>query len=169
MKEKEIAPYKGAVVFADQEHIFVKPLCDYFGINYTNQSRNIKNDEILKTQVTKKSLEPLFGDKREHLAVSRKGFVRWIQIINAQLVRPELKVEFAKFQLFVFEYLYSAVEGGNEQLRYIRTAHHEISNMEERRKKLSKEIREKSKFVGQVLRGEIQLTEEQLAQIEGGE
>ncbi|MBS4014477.1 MAG: hypothetical protein KGZ97_12105 [Bacteroidetes bacterium] len=54
MKTTEIQVFENAVKFAE-EYIWLKPVCDFFQINYENQTRKIKSDSILANQSTKKS------------------------------------------------------------------------------------------------------------------
>ncbi len=88
--------------------IFIKPLCDFFHIDYDNQVKRIGKDPILKNQTSKKTDKSLFGDKIPRLAVSKRGFVRWIQIINPQIVQVSLRKKFIDYQIRIFDYLYSS-------------------------------------------------------------
>ena len=40
----------------------------------------------------------------------KKGFVRWIQIINANTVTEHLREKFSIFQELIFDYLYGSIE-----------------------------------------------------------
>ena len=64
----------------EQEYIWLKPVCDFFKINYENQTRKIKNDPILANQSTKKSNSLMFGDKYPRILLTKKGFIRWVQL-----------------------------------------------------------------------------------------
>jgi hypothetical protein len=55
METNELALFNQTVVYDENNSIFIQPLCDFFGINITNQLRFIKKDVILKTDLTKKS------------------------------------------------------------------------------------------------------------------
>jgi len=79
---------------------------EFFGISYEHAFRRIKKDEILKTETIKKSCEIIFGDKRERVCLTKKGFIRWIQLLNGTLVRPELQAALIEYQRFIFDYLY---------------------------------------------------------------
>lgn len=87
--------------------IFVKPLTDFFGIDYPNQVERINRDKILKNQFGKNRFKSVFGDNIPRVTLSRKGFVRWIQILNPALVRVELREKFIDYQERVFDYLYA--------------------------------------------------------------
>ncbi len=104
--ENDIQIFNDSVKRTNDNEVFVKPLCDFFGINYKHQSERIKRDEICQSQVGKNRLESYFHDTRDHLTLSRKGFLRWIQLLNAEIVRPELRSKFIEFQANVFDFLY---------------------------------------------------------------
>jgi len=111
----ETSIYKQTIV-EKNDLIFIKPLCDFFGIDYDNQVRKINNDPILQFETSKKTDEIIFGDKRERLAVSKRGFFRWIQILTPSNVHVSLREKFQEFQVSIFDYLYkSAVEKENTQ------------------------------------------------------
>ena len=74
----------------DQLHVFIKPLCDLFGLDSDNQRNTVLRDSILNNESVTKADEFIFGDKRERLALTKVGFVRWVQLLNPDLVRPEL-------------------------------------------------------------------------------
>jgi len=109
MENNELVMFERTVKYSN-DVIFIKPLCDLFNISYENQCRVISNDEILQTSSTKKSDKMLFGDKRERVCLTKKGFIRWIQLINPQIVQVSLKENFIKYQILIFDYLYGNVE-----------------------------------------------------------
>ena len=117
--ENNIQLFNDLVKRSNDGEIFVRPLCDFFGINYKHQSERIKKDEICGSQVGKNRLESYFHDTKVHLTLSKKGFIRWIQLLNAEIVRPELRSKFKEFQSNVFEYLYVGNQDKNQQLEDI--------------------------------------------------
>ena len=80
MENNNLKLFESTVV-KKEDYIFIKPLCDFFGIDYDNQVKKINKDQILKNETSKKTCENLFGDKRPRLSVSNRGFIRWIQLI----------------------------------------------------------------------------------------
>lgn len=104
----------------EDQYIFIEPVCDFFGFSFRNQHRVITKDHICKTDCTKKYNELLFGDKRLRWCVGKRAFIRWIQIINVQLVRTELRDLFIQYQVAVFDYLYYGDEFKTAQLEDIR-------------------------------------------------
>ncbi len=97
-------------VVEKEDFIFIKPLCDFFGIDYDNQVRRLNNDRILQFETSKKTDETLFGDKRPRLAVTRRGFLRWIQTIPVSIIQVTLRKKFEDYQISIFDYMYESVE-----------------------------------------------------------
>lgn len=81
---------------------FVKPICDFFKIDYDNQVKNIKNDRICQTGTGKKTDETVFGDKRDHLTLSTKTVLRWIQTVNPSIIDGQIRDKFIEFQSNIF-------------------------------------------------------------------
>ncbi len=99
-----------ATVKNDDEHIFIKPLCDFFGIDPENQGDRIKNDPILAKSSVKKPMKMLFGDNYPRLCLDKKGFIRWIQLLNPNIIDQNLRPAFLIYQEMIFEFLYGAAE-----------------------------------------------------------
>ena len=97
-------------VKTDGEEIFIKPLCDFFGIDTENQVLKIKNDPILAICYGKNSNKTMFGDNYLRFCLDKKGFVRWIQIINPNIIADNLRDSFITYQEKIFDYLYGAAE-----------------------------------------------------------
>lgn len=97
-------------VKADGDIIFVKPVCDFFKINYDNQAERIKNDQILSNCTGKKPFKTLFGDNYPRVFLTKKGFVRWIQIMNPSILPENLREKFIQYQNDIFDYLYGTAQ-----------------------------------------------------------
>jgi len=104
------------ILKSKDDGIFIEPVCDFFGISFRNQQRAISKDIICQSDSTKKYDELLFGDKRLRLCVGKKAFLRWIQMVNVQIVRIELQELFMQYQVAVFDYLFNGSEARNQQL-----------------------------------------------------
>lgn len=94
----------------DDEHIYIKPLCDFFKIDPENQGDKIKNDLILAKSSVKKPNKTLFGDNYPRLCLDKKGFIRWIQLLNPNIIDKNLRPSFLIYQELIFEFLYGAAE-----------------------------------------------------------
>ena len=69
-----------------KEFIFIKPLCDFFGINHQRQYVRIQNDVILARSCTKMCKMLANGHNYPRIWLDKRGFIRWIQIINPILL-----------------------------------------------------------------------------------
>jgi len=99
-----------ATIKTEGDYIFVKPVCDFFNIEYNNQVERIKVDSILSTCFGKKSNSLIFGDNYQRIYLTRKGFVRWIQLINPSLIPEELQERFVKYQADIFDFMFGTAE-----------------------------------------------------------
>ncbi len=116
------------VLQTEDEYIFVEPVCKFFGINYRNQLERISRDKICQKDMRKNSSFSIFGNNFQRVCLGKRGFIRWIQIINAEIVRSELRELFQKYQVAVFDYLYQGVEARQTQLEDIRNYAININN-----------------------------------------
>jgi hypothetical protein len=110
MDNTAIKMFSNTIKYDDNTWIWVKPVCDFFKINYENQTRKIKSDPILANHSTKKSNSLMFGDNYPRLLVDKIGFIRWIQLINPNTIATELRSSFEKYQELVMEFLFGSVE-----------------------------------------------------------
>lgn len=94
----------------EEQHVFIKPLCDFFGIDSDNQRNTVIRDAILQSQSITKADEFIFGDKRERIALTKPGFIRWVQLLNPELVRPELKDKLVHYQTKITEWIMGSVD-----------------------------------------------------------
>lgn len=118
MESNELQIFNQTVIQPENDCIFIQFLCDFFEINSENQRRIIQNDAVLSSQSTKKSSYLLFGDNRQRYALTKKGFIRWIQLINANTVKPELREKLAEYQTMIFDYLYGETLVPNIKRQY---------------------------------------------------
>jgi hypothetical protein len=109
MEQKTLDIFKQTVV-EENDQIWIKPLCDFFELDVRNQHKKIKNDPILKKLVGKNT--PVFGeiDKNGRILLTKKGFTRWIQLINHNTVREDLRDSFVQYQTMIFDYLYGSAQ-----------------------------------------------------------
>lgn len=114
------------------ELIWVKPVCEFFHLNVQSEYRKIKKDPILgklwtdsSTESTKPRNDYRFlstdlgaVDSNGRVLLSRKGFIRWIQVINAKSVEDNMRERFVLYQELVFDYLYGSLEEEQETGRH---------------------------------------------------
>ena len=139
-------------VKSEGDIIFVKPLCDFFKINYDNQAERIKNDQILSNCTGKKPFKTLFGDNYPRVYLDKKGFVRWIQIINPSILQDGLRERFIQYQSDIFDYLYGTVQEENE----IKKLLEEKLNIDAQLKDLASKKRHTIKMLDSALYGRYQ-------------
>ena len=94
----------------DGDKIWVRPLCNFFQIDVRNQHKNIKKDAILSNMVGKNT--PSLGEIDDYgrIWLTKKGFSRWIQIINPNIIPAELREQFIEFQTMLDDFLYGSAE-----------------------------------------------------------
>lgn len=78
--------------------------------------------------------------------LTKLGFLRWIQIINANTVEPELREKFIKFQVLVFDYVYGNLENSEKE----RELYASIKRKRELKKQLTDEIRRETLQLNQI-------------------
>lgn len=137
--------------------IWVKPVCDLFELHAKNQYTKIKNDAILGNLVgknrpdlgknenlrTKTSTDLGIIDDNGRIFLSKKGFLRWIQIINANTISDKHRDKFIIYQTLISDFLYGNFET-EEQMRvdYVR-----LDKLKKLNNKISAEIRRLDKNV----------------------
>ena len=136
MKNTELVMFEKTIQ-NDENFIFIKPLCDFFGINHQRQYGRIQNDVILARSLTKKSKMMTNGRTYPRICLDKKGFIRWIQIINPNIVAIELRESFINYQEMVFDYLYGAAEENN----LIGKLNKELQEMKQDYSRIGSEIR----------------------------
>jgi len=115
----ELVLYK-TILRDENQNIFIEPVCNFFGIQTRNQLDRLKKDPICQSDMQKIICQSVFGDNKQRYCIGKRGFIRWIQIINAQILRKNLRELFVQYQVAVFDYLYVGNESKTTQLEDIR-------------------------------------------------
>lgn len=121
----------------NNEDIFIKPLCDFFKIDQENQGDRIKNDPILAKSSGKKPMKTLFGDNYPRVYLDKKGFLRWIQILNPNIIDEALRPSFLIYQELILDYLI----GSAEEQKLIGDLNAKLQNLKLEYSNLGNEIR----------------------------
>jgi hypothetical protein len=79
----------------------------------------------------------MFGDNYPRFSLDKKGFIRWIQIINPNIVAVELRASFVLYQELIFDYLY----GNTEEQMMIAKLNSKLQAMKSQYSLLGNEIR----------------------------
>lgn len=127
--------YKGA-------NIWIAPVCDFFQISLQNQQRKLKTDPILSKLWIKMSTDSLENenldgkistdlgeiDKNGRILLTKKGFLRWIQIINPNTLQEELREKFIMYQEMISDFLF----GSLAEHETITRVNHELQQWKQR-------------------------------------
>lgn len=120
METTAISMFTSTVKYSG-EVIFIKPFCDFFQIEYNNQTRRINLSPILKTCMGKKPSMLLFGDERERLTLTKQGFITWILQLNPSIVQVSLREKLLQYQSLIFDFMFGSIEReDNAKLNYAR-------------------------------------------------
>ncbi len=109
MKNEQLQMFNQTVKF-NGNNIWVKPVCDFFGINYDKQIRRINQNILLKSHTSKKADELLFLDKRQDFCLTKQGFLTWILQINSKIVQPNLSEKLIEFQKLIIDFLFGSIQ-----------------------------------------------------------
>jgi hypothetical protein len=139
METTDLMMFKQTIKY-ENEYIWLKPVCDFFSISYENQTRNIKKDQILANQSTKKSNSLIFGDNYPRILLSKKGFIRWIQLVNSNTVDANLRERFCHFQDLVFDYLYESSNYNEHYELMLQGLAERIVDLRSRRDELQRQL-----------------------------
>ena len=126
-----------STVKCENDHIFVKPLCDFFKIDYQNQVERIKRDPILMNSYGKNRNKMLFGDNYPRVSLTKIGFIRRIQIMNPLIIPDHMRQQFMTYQMLIFDFFYGTAEREIE----IRKLTGRKDQIEEQMKRLTNERR----------------------------
>ena len=148
METTALAMFRQTVQYSGQ-NIWVKPVCEFFEISVQNQHRKIKNDSILGKLWTKKSADLGEIDNNGRILLSKKGFIRWIQIINANTIVEHLQEKFSIYQELVFDYLYGSAEDEEQ----IKIHYSRMQKLERLYSKVGSEIKREKAIVATFLNG----------------
>jgi hypothetical protein len=132
--------------------IWVRPVCDFFKIDVRNQHKNIKNDAILSKMVGKNT--PSFGgiDDYGRIWLTKKGFIRWIQIINPNIIPTQLQEQFIDYQEKISDFLL----GSMEEHEMIAATNNRLQNLKGQYSQLGNQIRQTQKELQQLLNNRYQ-------------
>ncbi len=132
-------------VLSEEGHFWIKPVCDFFQIDYQNQVLKIKNDHILMICYGKKRNKMQFGDNYNRIYLTKMGFLRWIQLINPNTVMKSLQEKFKQYQTLIVDFLF----GSAEEHEDARTNYNRLHKLERLYGIIGQEIRRTKKILHQ--------------------
>lgn len=136
MNTNAITMFESTVKY-NGDHIFVKPFCDFFQIDYLNQRKNINNNPLLQRFASKKKSPDIFGDERERVCLSKQGFITWILQINPQLVEFSLRERLYEYQSLIFDFMFGSINREKE----IRTKYNRLKKLKRLKITITEEIK----------------------------
>lgn len=131
----------------ENDQVYVKPLCDFFKIDYQNQVERIRKDKILANSYGKNRNKMMFGDNYPRVSLDKKGFIRWIQLINPSLLPENLRDSFITYQTLIFDFFY----GSAEQEDFISKLVCQNQTIDEQLRELARQKRQLRKQLTQAL------------------
>jgi len=123
MENKALVMFKKTIQKSNEDRIFIKPLCDFFEIDSENQVVNIKNDHILAKSYGKDRNKMMFGDNYPRVFLTKKGFVRWVQLISPKMIALHLRQKFEQYQELLFDFMFGSVEHESKMHKDINRIH----------------------------------------------
>ena len=132
--------------------IWVRPLCDFFQIDVQNQHKNIRNDAILSKLYGKNNTDLGKSDQNGRIWLTKKGFIRWIQIINPNIIPAQLQEQFIEYQEKISDFLL----GSMEEHEMIAATNNRLQNLKGQYSQLGNEIRQTQKELQNLLNNRYQ-------------
>ncbi len=121
MNDNALQMYQKTVGTSNNETIFVSLVCDFFGIDTENQLDRIKNDHILKNCYGKKPDKMVFGDNYPRIFLTKKGFIRWIDTLNPNIIGASTRENFMVYQSLLFDFMIGSFEKEQTmKIKYLR-------------------------------------------------
>lgn len=110
METAEVKMFTDTIRYDEKEMIWVKPLCDFFQIDTKYQYQRIKNDAVLGKLVGKNRPDLGRIDDNGRIFLTQKGFLRWVQTINANTINDQLRDMFILYQSLIFDFFHGSAE-----------------------------------------------------------
>jgi P22_AR N-terminal domain len=109
--ENQIIKISGAEVIVTSEqnvpYIFIKPVCDFFGVDANSQYTRIKKDEILADEVREYGLHDTAGRLQKSMCLPIHHFHAWLLGIQTNMIaNEEAKPKLIKFKREAHQALY---------------------------------------------------------------
>jgi hypothetical protein len=84
----------------------VKPLCDFFGLDWRSQQRSINNNELLNSKIIKNEATGVDGKNYNMLCFDKRSFIIWVTSINSNSVNSNFKQIFLDYQNDIFDFIF---------------------------------------------------------------
>jgi hypothetical protein len=148
------------------DYIFVKPICDFFGLDNETQVTKISESYLIQNFSKTRSDKMLFGDNRERLALTKQGFILWITQINPKTVSDTVQEKLMQYQKLVLDFLY----GSYERELKIKSTILRVKKLKRLRAKINLEISQGDKLIknyieGRFIQPELEFKEDESSKI----
>jgi hypothetical protein len=131
----------------ESDLIWVRPFCDFFQIDIRNQHKKIKNDPVLGKLVGKNRPDLGNIDENGRILLTKKGFLRWIMIINVNIISEDLRAKFIQYQETISDFLYGSAEQENTIQKLVNRSQY----LEEQMREIARQKRQVRKHLNQAL------------------
>lgn len=106
MKQELIEVYEKTIPVENINLIPLNFVCEYFGLNYERQYKNIDEDDSFNDDFKKVSNFAVFNDNRQRGHLTKKGFIKWVLQLNPTYINELLQPTFKEYQNNIISYLY---------------------------------------------------------------
>lgn len=96
--------YKKTAQMDDDLYIAIKPVCDFFGIDYKHQARKLRRDAVLRQLSCLNTTVAGDSKQRSMISVQKNHFLLWLAKITPLMVDANLREKFIQYQLHIHEY-----------------------------------------------------------------
>jgi len=140
METTALQMFNATVKFID-DHISIKPFCEFFGLDFQNQCERIKRDPVLNQLYG--NFRTTGADSKRYMMVclTKRGFIRWIDRLNPQNVAENLREKFIQFQILIDEYL----NGSEQEQKYIASLNNELQLLQQQYSEMGNRIKQARK------------------------
>lgn len=97
----------------------------------------------------------IFGDERERIALTKRGFITWILQLRCQIVHPSLQEKLIQYQMLIFDFMFGSVEREDK----IKIDYARLNKLKRLKSKIVNEIAKCEKEIHNYLDGKFIQTE----------
>lgn len=140
METTALSMFTATVKFID-DRIAIKPFCEFFGLDFQNQTDRIKRDPILNQLYGNFHTVAQDSKQRAMFCLTKRGFIRWIDRLSPQNVAENLREKFIQFQILIDEYL----NGSEEEKKLIGHLNYRLQSLKSQYAAIGLEIQRVNK------------------------
>lgn len=107
MEVNMIELYEKTIPAENHNNIPITFFCDYFDIDESKMLKLIEIDKLYKDNFSLLIDEDLFDDKKAHLYLNKKSFIRWILQLHIENTNDNQRELFIEYQINIVDYLFN--------------------------------------------------------------